>query len=58
MPEGEKEHVINILTAILILGQIQYKTENDGIGVRVTNPGVVKVSTVWDWGQGNQPRCC
>ena len=44
MPEGEKEHVINILTAILILGQIQYKTEGDGVGVRITNPAVVKVS--------------
>ncbi|KAL5249050.1 hypothetical protein ACHWQZ_G018028 [Mnemiopsis leidyi] len=43
MPEGEKEHVINILTAILILGQIQYKTEGDGVGVRITNPAVVKV---------------
>jgi myosin heavy subunit len=43
MPEGEKEHVINILTAILILGQIQFQTERDGVGVRITNPAVVKV---------------
>ena len=49
MPEGEKEHVINILTAILILGQIQFKTQADGVGVRITNPAVVKVSTGEGW---------
>eukprot|EP00116_Pleurobrachia_bachei_P014172 sb/3474434/ len=29
MAEEEKEHVINILTAILILGQVQYESEED-----------------------------
>ena len=43
IPEAEKVHVINILTAILILGQIQFKTEADGVGVKITNPQQVKV---------------
>ena len=47
MPVEEKELVINILTAILILGQIQFRTVGEGKNITVTNPAVVRVRKLY-----------